>query len=395
MASKTPPTEHLDWASAAASVVDPGEAKKATGFLTGEAPGAGELNYIYQTCGKWNELVSKSLAGSMAMNNIDFTGASPWGYAGHGHVQYLPAADKWYSVFVSTLGGDVYVRDSDDGETWSSPKLVAYEAAATGNDTSKMITNGSYIAIAVDNTIYWSSDLTVANISSSATISVIDLVSDLVYAHGIWIACGADTGTGFGKIVSGVTPATMNTVRYTATGSNVNAMATSDDGTLSVAVENTGTVCIYSTNGTTWTGATTDAPQSMNHISWAPSMNGFVGLGYTTDKLYTTIDGVTWVDQFAVNGVPTLWNIAHTPDFFVAWEQPTTSTNGIDYYNVLIFPNPVTHDNSITWENYGQAWGETVPYAEDDTSIFHGGQGKLIFYYNASGHSAIGRYGAA
>ena len=62
MAAKTPPSEHLDWASAAVSVVNTGIAKAETGYLTSEAPGAGELNHIYQTAGKWNEVVSKSLA---------------------------------------------------------------------------------------------------------------------------------------------------------------------------------------------------------------------------------------------------------------------------------------------------------------------------------------------
>ena len=393
MAFKTPPTEHLDFASAAESVVNTGLAKAQTGYLASEAPGAGELNYIYKTAGAWNKLVSQSLAGRMAMNNIDYTTSQPVWYQGASlHIEYLPLADKWYGTSVNSVSGNVYIFDSADGVTWSGAKLVGIEAAKTGGNTSKVITNGTYIAIAIDNTFYYSTDLTVATLPLSATFNTIDEVSDIGYLNaGVWVAAGRDNGTVKGRIERAVLPNSWSNEYLAITDANYVYLAT--DG-FNVCAGTTGTnddVVDTTGTATNFVPCTTDPPQAMSHASYSTSLGAFVGLGAATNYLYTSQTGAVWVDHNAVGGLPALHQIAHTPDFFVAWgiEAAGKST-------VYIFPNTLSPDDGITYEVYGEAYGDAIPADADNTCVLQGGQGKLLYTYNPSYHYlAIARYGAS
>jgi len=393
MAFKTPPTEHLDFASAAESVVNTGLAKQQTGYLASEAPGAGELNYIYKTAGAWNKLVSQSLAGRMAMNNVDYTTSQPVWYQGASlHIEYLPLADMWYGVSVNGTSGNVYIFDSADGVTWSGAKLVGIEAAASGGNTTKVVTNGTIIAIAIDNTCYYSTGLTVATLTLSSTFASIDEVSDMGYlTSGVWVAAGRDNGTVKGRIERAVSIASWSNEYLALTDANYVYLAT--DG-FNVCAGTTGTnddVVDTTGTATNFVPCTVDPPQAMSHAAYSTSLGAFVGLGAATNFLYTSKTGATWVDHNAVGGLPALHQIAHTPDFFIAWGIEASGKS-----TVYIFPNTLSPEDGITYEVYGEAYGNAIPADADNTCVLQGGQGKLLFTYNPSSHYlAIARYGAS
>lgn len=72
----------------------------------------------------------------------------------------------------------------------------------------------------------------------------------------------------------------------------------------------TGTLCMTSPNGTTWTlqntpGLTTSGGRSWYGIAWSPKLQLFVAVGTATESIsiMTSPDGVSWTGRGAPNDV--------------------------------------------------------------------------------------------
>lgn len=241
MAAKTPPTEYLrNWAATGAfgqtgRIGALSIAKQREGYNVGEAPGSAHLNYIFNRIGNWNEVAGRATAARMAFRNIDYTTTGPGSTSTHTscHIDYFENADHWYMAGVDS-GGASYCTDSADGETWSA--TVYPGSVSSYADLSKIATDGSVCAIALDNstqgTVKTSSDLTVANLGAHNTVGTSTTFvesSDLVYDGSLWIICGRSTTRG--NIWTASDPSSTWTLRKTfTTDSDATGLATDGNG---------------------------------------------------------------------------------------------------------------------------------------------------------------------
>ncbi len=409
MAAKTPPDEYLsDWAAATGRISELSASKCSKGYNVSEAPGSAHLNYVFNRVGNWNEVTGRALASKMAFRNIDYTTIDPGpdaAVATNAHIDYDALADRWYLSGVQA-GLLVYANDSADGVTWDTvnPSVTGGTVGNFG-DASKIVTNGTFCAIAADNgtqaRVYKSSDLTVANLDVGTNVGTSTTAlesSDLTYdaTNALWIWCGRSTTKGI--IATASTPLGPWTNRKTfTTDTDAIALATNEVG-LSVCSGNTETY--YSSNGTTWSTAGTPAPIT-NNIVWAPSLNLFVCRENSTSDMWTSTTGAIWSDQNAVNNVPGVHNMVHCPDFFLMWGDLTASSgsNGNSFSDVYAFHTAAISNSAFNFQSLGQSWEDAVPAHSGDLSVYRGGQGKIIFPYNhvtptSDFYLAIARYGA-
>jgi len=409
MTAKTPPTEYLsEWGAtfpATVGRISPlSVAKQREGYNISEAPGSAHLNYIYNRIGDWNEVAGRAAAAKMAFRNIDYTDVNPGPTTGivQGiHIDYFENADHWYISGVD-VGGNVFCNDSADGETWATVVNLVNVGAGSYGDASKVATDGTVCAIAADvggeGVVYTSSDLTVANLGGANAVDTATNFpesSDMVYDGSLWIFCGRSTTRG--NIWTASNPAGTWTLRKTFT-TDADAISLSTDGAGN-SVCSGATETFYSSNGTTWNTSTTVAPVA-NNSAWSPSLGLFVIIENATGEFWTSTNGDVWRDQFLINAVPKLYQLAHTPDFFLAWESTAVSANGATFAAVHAFHTEAINADDYSYQPLGDGWEDALPKVGADFGIFRGGQGKVIFPYHVGTTTsnfklAIARYGAA
>jgi hypothetical protein len=401
----TPPADHLtDFASSGrSSILAP--AKRKLGYNEGEAVSAEHLNFLFSLIGNWNKVTSHAMAPQIAANNIEYTTTSigPTADVDNMHLDYLPLADRFYASGIDTAGS-VFVTSSADGTTWETTQYPVNVGAGAYGDVSKVASNGTICAIAADNgtqaKVYTSSDLTVANLDSGTNIGTAVTAlesSDLTYdeTNNLWIWVGRSTTKGV--VYTATSPTSTWTLRLTfTTDTDAVWLATNPAG---VSVCGGATESYYSTNGTTWTGATTDAPAANNAV-WSESLGLFVLCSNAAGNFCTTADGVNWYDMTSAEGVPTIRNLVHCDKFVFAWDIGAVSTNGATYYNIYAFHTAAADAQNFSYQKLGTAWNvASTPFNDIVKSIYRCGQGKLIFpYYNATPanttYLAVARYGA-
>jgi hypothetical protein len=402
--AQTPPADHLaNFASSGRSSIL-ASAKRKLGYNEGEAVSAEHLNFLFSIIGNWNKVTSHAMAPQIAANNIEYTTTSigPSGDVDNMHLDYLPLADRFYASGIDTAGS-VYVTSSADGVTWETTQYPVNVGVGDYPDVSKVATDGTICAIAADNgtqaKVYTSSDLTVANLDSGTNIGTSTTAletSDLTYdeTNNLWIWVGRSTTKGV--VYTASDPTSTWTLRKTFTAdTDAFWLATNPAG---VSVCGGLTESYYSTNGTSWTAATTPATTASNAV-WSESLGLFVIISNTGDFL-TTLDGDNWYNMSSLEGVPTMRNLVHCDKFVFAWAEPAVSTNGASYYDIYAFHTAATDAQNFSYQKIGTAWGEySTPFDGAASAIYRCGQGKMIFpYYNATPanttYLAIARYGA-
>jgi len=340
----------------------------------------------------------------MAWQNIDYTDidAGPAATVEGVHIDYFENADRWYISGVDT-SGNVFVNDSADGETWATVQYPVNVGAGDYGDASKIATDGTVCAVAADNgtqgKVYTSSDLTVANLDSGTNVGTATTfieASDLVYDGTRWIVCGKSTTRG--NVWTATAPDVVWSLKKTFT-TDVDASALATDGAGNSVVSGA-TEWYFSSDGLTWNPSTTPGPQTNNNPR-SPSLGLFVCIENTTGELWTSTDGDVWRDQFLVRAVPKFYQLAHTTDFFLAWERTAVSAgNGATYAAAHAFPTSAVDVDDYNYQPLGDGWEDALPKVGVEYGIFRGGQGKLIFPYHVGTTSsnfalAIARYGAA
>lgn len=313
MARPDLPPREPGWATDSSAVVtDPGTSKQSTGWISGEAPAADHYNWLMRNQARWLEYLADGSALNIAAKRMRETDSNPFSATAdidRGFITYDRESTYWYASLVETIAGNHYAYDSADGQTWSTGKLVDTSLVQGGAGT-RCVTNGTKVAVAADNTFYLSSDLTVANLSSSSTFNNITRVFDLVWSpvSSRWIATGWNGTSGYIESSTNGTTWTTEVSAGAAWYGRCFAQAwdhpTSASGERIIATNSNDDDIYYSDDGgLTWSSDSSTGPGTdfLDWIYWSSSHQVWFGIEFdavNNDKLWCSTDssGLTFAD---------------------------------------------------------------------------------------------------
>jgi hypothetical protein len=395
--AKIPPTKYVsDWGSTG-RVSKLAEGKQETGYTLGEVPGSSHINHLVNRAGNWQKFISKTMGAQIAYSNMEYKitelsdGASS---VVDSKIEYDHVGDHWYWIARDT-GSDVIISDSADGETWSaSVKLKDASALNFG-----AATNGTILVVVSDDTVYVSSDLTVANLDAGRVVTDLDEARDIVYDESTsrFIIAGSDSSNDAATWWE-TSPTDTNWSRQVVNATTGDAIAIDTDRNGRLACCTSDGDTFYSTNGaSSWTAGDTAA--ILEFVRWAPTQGLFIGLE-ATGELWTSEDGDTWRNQNSVKSFPLCENISVGEDFVMCWkEQETTTTAGLIVQSVYAIVGEAVSDDGYNYVYLGDVASlDGGPDSNVDDLWMVGGQGKVPLLHNATGGTsgqslALGRYG--
>jgi hypothetical protein len=257
----TEPDTFPSWATdGGAEITDPGVSKRATGFVTAEAPAAGHMNHQLNAVGEFLEYLADSLAPFSLVNNLDRTANQPWtSFSANRYCcQYNEFNGTWNMLTFLTSGGVVTAYSSTTGDhgTWTSTAITSGATGITG--MAEDTTDGT-IYVGIDENIWSASDgdcqsltdstVNFASITDTATADMVyDDVNDLLIASGL-----AGTTTH----IETASPGGAWTSRHNVATTTPNCLVTGRGTTFFHSTATTSTKNLWSSDPTvTWTAFT-------------------------------------------------------------------------------------------------------------------------------------------
>lgn len=256
MARITPPDNIPTWGTdGGAELTDPGDSKRATGFITGEAPAAGHMNHQLKQIGEWVEAQRKLLAPQMFIKNMTITNdtafASIGGGVNHCHIRYVDGLSKY--IATARTSGTVYAYQSTDGITWSDETAIG-----SFTSVSKMASDGTdMVWFHYEKGLYTSSTGSVTGITSRGTVGGnlrddIDVVYDPINDY--YVAAGDTEVWTLNNAVDDVhTPGDWVTQAAAFTGSSDGMACSTVTGKVVVVMNGAAGGAYSDDGGQTWT----------------------------------------------------------------------------------------------------------------------------------------------
>ncbi len=378
----TPPDTFPTWGTdGGAEITDPGASKRATGFLTAEAPAAGHMNHQLNRIGGWLTYLRDQVGARIAFASIDRKGTTPWNTTSTNlFINYLPGIDRWYCAIEGT-DGDVW--DSADGETWSATKQLD----ATTTTLTQFVELAGDVHVGVDVQIYKTTTGLVTNMASvSATFANITALTGLLWdeTNSLWLACGTAGANGHIEAVAAPGWAFTNMETFT---SNFRNIAINQTTGKSVAITSTDTV-YTSSNGTTWTANTTPAI-AFNGLHFNVALGLFAAID-ANNQLHLSVDGTgAWAIPSAF---PDVHNVIDSPEGLVVFNAYNAAA---DPGGVFVLRNAEDKDNyDVEYLGRIEASSDAniISKSWDDGDSISSGNHQWVFPYSTTHQLALANY---
>jgi len=357
----TKPTKFPTWATDGTNVVEPPDAKKATGWVPLEEPPSSWFNWWQNNVNAWVEWLDASIlaasgATALQMQKIaalnltvrmaagGFTGnfyCAAFGVVSGGYRTWVAVGAKgqysrddcqtwsaastdleivgiWYGVafgagvFV-TVGADSagggatpLIRSSTDGSGWTARTLGGTPAAG---DTLRAVTYGGGLFVAVGDNGHIQTSPDGVTWTKRMAASATDDLAAVAYRSGHFVAVGGVGSTAVAEYsTDGIT---WSRVTFPASVAWMNAIAASDDAFVAfgnkVAPDNNDAIAYTSTDGATWTLVETFADYTVNGVTCIRGL--FVaGTNRPTDAAFGTN-----LDVLIAGAPGSNWTIAPVP----------------------------------------------------------------------------------